>query len=122
MLLARAYRARGWRDEDLQLWRRLRFAQIAHDPDALLSRAAEGKRALDEIELHEGLDGPTARELERHAPDTLLVPSGRTTDDRFHLRRCSVPRRSPVVGRRSPVHLSRIPHLVNHYLAGAGAL
>ena len=84
MLLARAYRARGWRDEDLQLWRRLRFAQIAHDPDALLSRAAEGKRALDEIELHEGLDWPTARELERHAPDTLLVPSGRTTKLEYH--------------------------------------
>src|SRR4029079_10097054 len=44
----------------------------------LLASAAEGKRTLDEIDLREGLDWSVARELERRAPDTLPVPSGRT--------------------------------------------
>lgn len=83
-LLAGAYRSRGWRDDDLQLLRRLRFAQIDHDADAMLSRAAQAKRTLDEIDLRDGLDWTTARDLERRAPETLIVPSGRTTKLHYH--------------------------------------
>ena len=83
-LLAGAYRSRGWRDDDLQLFRRLRFAQVDHDPDAMLSRAAQGKRALDEINLLDGLDWTTARDLDRRAPEILAVPSGRTTKLDYH--------------------------------------
>ena len=37
-LLADAYRARGWSDDDTQLLRRLRFAELAVDVDALSPR------------------------------------------------------------------------------------
>ena len=84
VLLADAYRSRGWRDADLQLLRRLRFAHIDHDPLALLSSAAHGKLALDEIALREALDWSQARELDRRAPETLPVPSGRSARLEYH--------------------------------------
>jgi ATP-dependent RNA helicase HrpB len=85
-LLADAYRARGWSEADTQLLRRLRFAELPVDVDALLTAAAEGRRAIDEIDLRAALDslprrspGGGGRDLDRLAPDTLAVPSGRTT-------------------------------------------
>ena len=83
-LLADAYRSRGWRDADWQLLRRLRFAQIDLDPYSVLSRAAQGKRALDEIDLRDGLEWSTSRQLERGAPEALPVPSGRTATLAYH--------------------------------------
>jgi ATP-dependent helicase HrpB len=83
-LLADAYRSRGWRDADWQLLRRLRFAQIDLDPYSVLSRAAQGKRALDEIDLRDGLEWSTSRQLERGAPEALPVPSGRTATLEYH--------------------------------------
>ena len=80
-LLAAAYRARGLSDADEQLLRRLRFAGLpaeTADVDALLARAADGRRSLDEIDLAAALDWSTARELERRAPERIEVPSGRT--------------------------------------------
>src|SRR4029079_8934278 len=80
-LLAAAYRARGLSDADEQLLRRLRFAGLpaeTADVDALLARAADGRRSLDEIYLAAALDWSTARELERRAPERIEVPSGRT--------------------------------------------
>jgi ATP-dependent helicase HrpB len=86
-LLAEAYRARGWSDDDTQLWRRLRFAELDVDVDALLAVAAAGRRTLDEIDLRGALEGlprrspggggSVARDLDRFAPDVLAVPSGR---------------------------------------------
>lgn len=78
-LLATGYRQRGWRDQDEQLFRRLRFAQIAVDEDELLRAAAAGQRSLDDMDLRAALDWAVARDLDRRAPDTLAVPSGRTT-------------------------------------------
>lgn len=78
-LLADAYRARGWSDSDTRLFRRLRFAELPIDEDALLSVAAAGRRTIDEIDLHGALDWPIGRDLDRLAPDALAVPSGRTT-------------------------------------------
>jgi ATP-dependent helicase HrpB len=80
-LLAAAYRARGLSDADEQLLRRLRFAGLpaeTADVDALIARAADGRRSLDEIDLAAALDWSTARELERRAPERIEVPSGRT--------------------------------------------
>ena len=96
-LLAEAYRARGWSEEDTQLLRRLRFADLDVDPVALVAAAATGRRALDEIDLRAALEslprrsfseagslprrslGGGGRDLDRLAPETLVVPSGRTT-------------------------------------------
>lgn len=80
-LLAEAYRARGWSEADVQLLRRLQFAGMMstrQDIDALLSRAAAGRRSLDEIDLTAFLDRQLARELDRRAPSSITVPSGRT--------------------------------------------
>jgi ATP-dependent RNA helicase HrpB len=77
-LLAEAYRARGWSEADTQLSRRLRFAELSVDIDELLSAAAAGCRALDEIDLRTALDWQIRQDLDRLAPETLAVPSGRT--------------------------------------------
>jgi ATP-dependent helicase HrpB len=94
-LLADAYRARGWSDDDTQLFRRLRFAELSVDIDELLAAAAAGRRSIDEIDLRGALhtlagsaEGRTqsrrrfsegGNDLDRFAPETLTVPSGRTT-------------------------------------------
>ena len=89
-LLADAYRARGWSDDDTQLFRRLRFAEISVDVDELLLAAAAGRRAIAEMDLRAALDvlpgSADKRSQPRRslgegglAPETLAVPSGRTT-------------------------------------------
>jgi ATP-dependent RNA helicase HrpB len=80
-LLASTYRARGLSDADLQLVRRLRFAGLPSedgDIDALIARAAAGRRTLEDIDLQGALDWSAARELDRRAPQMIAVPSGRT--------------------------------------------
>ena len=44
-----------------------------------MRRAALGRRSLSEIDLRGALEWSAARDLDRHAPETLTVPSGRTT-------------------------------------------
>jgi ATP-dependent RNA helicase HrpB len=86
-LLADAYRARGFSDADVQLLRRLRFAGLPSGPadvDALMSAASAGRRSLDEIDLRAALDRSAARELDRRAPETIAVPSGRTARLEYH--------------------------------------
>ena len=83
-LLADAYAARGLRDADVQLVRRLRFAGVAIDVPSLLRAAAAGRRSLDEIDLRGSLDWPVARDLDRQAPETIGVPSGRTARLVYH--------------------------------------
>jgi ATP-dependent helicase HrpB len=83
-MLAEAYLARGLSEADEQLLRRVRFAGVDLDVSSLLRRAAAGHRGLDEIDLGGALDWPVARDLERHAPDTLAVPSGRTARLVYH--------------------------------------
>ena len=76
-LLAAAWLDRGPREEDARLLRRLRFA--GHDADlaALLRVAAYGVRSLDEMRLDRALPPDVARAVDRDAPESLLVPSGR---------------------------------------------
>jgi ATP-dependent helicase HrpB len=80
-LLAAAYRARGLSEDDERLVRRMRFAGLPAAPsdiDALIARAADGRRSLDEIDLAAALEWSAARELQRAAPEVIAVPSGRT--------------------------------------------
>ena len=63
--------------------RRLRFAALPVDPEALVRAAAAGRNALDEIDLRASLERPIARDLERLAPETLTVPSGRVAKLRY---------------------------------------
>lgn len=77
-LLARGYLARGLSDEDEQLLRRLRFAGLEADPAALVSAAAVGCRSIADVDIWRDLPWATRLALERHAPERLAVPSGRT--------------------------------------------
>ena len=82
-LLADAYVRRGLSDANVQLLNRLRFAALSADPHAIVAAAAAGRRALDEIDLHQALDSRVSMELERLAPERLAVPSGRTAPLRY---------------------------------------
>jgi ATP-dependent helicase HrpB len=79
-LLADAWRTRGWSDDEQQLLRRLRFAGITVDEDALRLAAAYGRRSIDEVELQTAVD---TRQLDRLAPATFDAPSGRTRALRY---------------------------------------
>jgi ATP-dependent helicase HrpB len=83
-LLAEAWTARGPRDDDVRLLRRLRFAGHPADVDELVKMAAHGARSLDEIELARALPAAAMRDLEREAPDALAVPSGRHARLEYH--------------------------------------
>lgn len=85
-VLAEAYLARGLRDDDEQIVRRLRFAGRAATPEDVRARVEHacqagwmrGARTLDAVDLAAHLTHDDARDLARLAPDTLRVPSGRT--------------------------------------------
>ncbi len=76
-LLADAYLERGLADADGRLLRRLRFA--GHDLDVadLVRRAAAHALSLAAIDLEQHLPPAVAAGLDRLAPETLPVPSGR---------------------------------------------
>ena len=77
-LLADAWVERGPLDEDTRLLRRLRFAGQDADLPALLRAAAYGVRSLKELQLDRALPADVARAVDRDAPQSLLVPSGRS--------------------------------------------
>jgi ATP-dependent helicase HrpB len=79
-LLAGAYRARGWSDTDVQLLRRMRFAGLSIDEDAVVLAAAYGRRSIDDVDLMTAID---AREVDRLAPATFEAPSGRRRPLRY---------------------------------------
>jgi ATP-dependent helicase HrpB len=76
-LLAGAWLARGPRDEDTRLLRRLRFAGHDVDLEALVRAAAYGVRTLDGVSIERALAPDVARAVARDAPESLAVPSGR---------------------------------------------
>ena len=76
-LLAGAWLARGPRDEDARLLRRLRFAGKDIDVDSLVRTAAYGARSLADVHIDRALEVDVARDLDRDAPESLAVPSGR---------------------------------------------
>ena len=77
-LLARAYLDRGLRDSDEQLVRRCRFAGLQIDLEGLVGQAAHGRRSLEDIDLRRDLRWDIAQDLDRRAPERLIVPSGRS--------------------------------------------
>jgi ATP-dependent helicase HrpB len=76
-LLAQGYRDRGWTDADRALLARLRFAGLEVDLVALVDAASSAARSLDEVDIAAALDRQTRRDLDRLAPESLRVPSGR---------------------------------------------
>jgi ATP-dependent helicase HrpB len=76
-LLAEAWMERGPRDEDREWLRRLEFAGRRADVAQLVQQAAVGVRSLAAIRIADCLGSDAIRALERDAPPTLVVPSGR---------------------------------------------
>ena len=76
-LLAETWLARGPGADDRRLLRRLRFAGHEIDLPGLARDAARGAQTLDDITAVRALPPSLLRDLDRHAPDTLAVPSGR---------------------------------------------
>ena len=76
-LLVDAYLARPLSEADEQLIRRVRFAAMGLDARALVERATEGRRSLEDLSLERGLRADESRTLDTLAPTSLPVPSGR---------------------------------------------
>ena len=77
VLLADAWLARPHTDGDARLLRRLAFAGQAIDLAAVVRSAAYGAKRLDDIGLASALPADVIRALDRDAPESLVVPSGR---------------------------------------------
>jgi len=76
-ILAERWLERGPTGEDIRLLRRLKFAGQDVGLAVLVRAAAQGARALSEVVLVRALSKSDVAALDRDAPDTLLVPSGR---------------------------------------------
>jgi ATP-dependent helicase HrpB len=76
-LLAARYRERGFGDEDRRLINRARFAGLAIDLDDLVRQACAGATSLRDVDLGSCLPPDVRRNVDRLAPETLRVPSGR---------------------------------------------
>ncbi|HWI16179.1 MAG TPA: ATP-dependent helicase C-terminal domain-containing protein [Vicinamibacterales bacterium] len=77
-ILAKAWLDRGPDEDSLQLLRRLDFAGIEADRAELIASASRSARRLEDVRLREDdLPWDVRQQLERNAPATLTVPSGR---------------------------------------------
>jgi ATP-dependent helicase HrpB len=76
-LLIAAARERGFGSKGDALLKRLRFAGLDADVDALLVSAVAGRTELPALDLGALLPSGTRRELDRLAPETLGLPGGR---------------------------------------------
>ena len=83
-LLADAWLARGPREEDARLLLRLRFAGKDADVATMVRAAAYGARALGEVRIARALAADELRDLDRDAPESLAVPSGRHAPLEYH--------------------------------------
>jgi len=77
-VLAEAWLDRGPRDGDLQLLRRLAFAETTVDLADLARTAAFSARTIDDLDIATALPPRLLHELEHDAPARLTVPSGRS--------------------------------------------
>jgi len=77
-LLAEAWMARAAPAADEQLLRRLAFAGRSVDVADLVRVAARDARSLDDVQLAQALPRDVVRALDREAPVSLAVPSGRS--------------------------------------------
>jgi ATP-dependent helicase HrpB len=78
-ILAGAWLRRGPSDGDAQLLRRLQFAGIELERDVLARRAASTASSLNDFGLADALTFEERKRVDRDAPETIVVPSGRTT-------------------------------------------
>jgi ATP-dependent helicase HrpB len=76
-LVARALLERDLGEANERVRRRLRFAGVAVDLPALLLAASVGKLRVPSVDLLAFLPHRERSEMERLAPDTITVPSGR---------------------------------------------
>lgn len=76
-LLADAWLSRGLDEHDERLLRRLRFAGHDVDLSSLVASAVRGRRSLQGLRLSHAVAPELQRSLDRDAPETLPVPSGR---------------------------------------------
>lgn len=76
-LLAEALAVRGLGPEGERLRRRMRFAGLEIDLETRLRERLTGCTHLSDIALGDLLDGRERQAVERMAPETLAVPSGR---------------------------------------------
>jgi ATP-dependent helicase HrpB len=76
-LLAEAFLRRGPGEDAEALARRLRFAGLEVDLATLVRAAFAGRTALQAIDLAAQLAPETRRDLDRLAPETIPLPSGR---------------------------------------------
>jgi ATP-dependent helicase HrpB len=65
-------------DEDTRLLRRLRFAGLEVDVASLARAAAYGAVRIEDVRIETALPADIRRALERDAPESLVVPSGRS--------------------------------------------
>jgi ATP-dependent helicase HrpB len=77
-ILARAWLERGPTDLDRRFLRRLRFAGRAIDIDAAIASASGHATSLDDLDLARAVPADVVRAVDRDAPETIAVPSGRT--------------------------------------------
>lgn len=77
-LLAREYLKRGPTVDDGRLLRRLAFAGVTLTFADLVEAATPGKARLADVALESSLPVEVKRALDRHAPASVTVPSGRT--------------------------------------------
>jgi len=68
------------REEDLRLVRRVRFARLEIDWGSVIQRAVRGKRDVGSVALAAALDFADRRELDRLAPESYRLPTGRATE------------------------------------------
>jgi ATP-dependent RNA helicase HrpB len=76
-LLADAWLARERTDAEARWLRRLRFAGIEVDLRSLVRAGAFGAKSIDDVRADRALSPDVARRLDRDAPESLVVPSGR---------------------------------------------
>jgi ATP-dependent helicase HrpB len=76
-LVAKALRDRGLGEENERTRRRLRFSAIDVELDRLIAAASAGRTRVPALDLEQMLDAAQRRDLERLAPETIALPSGR---------------------------------------------
>jgi len=83
-LLAEAWTARGPHGDDERLLRRLQFAGHPVDVAEMIRAASQGATRLADVHLTHAVAPSVLRELDRDAPETLIVPSGRAARLDYH--------------------------------------
>ena len=76
-LLTEAWKSRERSSDDRHLLARLNFSGVPFDVDAMIADAARGVRSLTSVRLERALRPEHTQRLDRDAPDTLRLPSGR---------------------------------------------